>query len=358
MDKRGDSSRGRVGIVTLPGRFNCGNRLQNYASTWIYEQLGYEVESIVLGDTRIVRYMKQVAKKALGRPTASIEERMLPERLAAFDHFNDLINIRTVCSAGGNWKNEFTFFSVGSDQVWNMEMVGRKSGWYFLQFAEKHQRIALAPSIGLGSLNKKQSFVLERGIDGFNNLSIRESRGAELIKECSGRDAKVICDPTLVVPAKEWRRVANDALVPSGTYVLAFFLGDLKTEANVVLNKLRIQGLSQVIKLGCSTDHDELPAGPAEFISLIDNAAHVVTDSFHAAVFSSILRTPLTIVRREGGANMFSRLETLSRMLDIEEKVYGSPTYDFSHAGEYAGMPDAISRERGKFMAYLEDCLV
>ena len=54
---------------------------------------------------------------------------------------------------------------------------------------------------------------------------------------------------------------------------------------------------------------------------------------------------------------MFSRLEQLSQMLGIEDKVYGSSSYDLSLAGDYDGVSEAIGRERKKFMNYLEGCL-
>lgn len=76
-----------------------------------------------------------------------------------------------------------------------------------------------------------------------------------------------------------------------------------------------------VISLTDRDDGSELPAGPAEFISLIKNATFVVTDSFHAAVFSSIFETPLSIVHRDG-VSMFSRLQTLAEKLGTENKIY------------------------------------
>lgn len=54
---------------------------------------------------------------------------------------------------------------------------------------------------------------------------------------------------------------------------------------------------------------------------------------------------------------MFSRLESLTQTLGIEQKVYGCPGFDFDSAGDYEGVNDAIVRERAKFMAYLEACL-
>ena len=54
---------------------------------------------------------------------------------------------------------------------------------------------------------------------------------------------------------------------------------------------------------------------------------------------------------------MFSRLETLSKTLGIEHKIYGFPDFNLSRAGDYGGVPEAIERERKKFMDYLEGCL-
>lgn len=37
----------KVGIVTIQNRFNYGNRLQNYATQYVYENLGFEVSSLI-----------------------------------------------------------------------------------------------------------------------------------------------------------------------------------------------------------------------------------------------------------------------------------------------------------------------
>ncbi len=124
-----------------------------------------------------------------------------------------------------------------------------------------------------------------------------------------------------------------------------------------MLESVTRRGEIPVVPLSDRQKPGEPDAGPAEFISLIDNAEHVVTDSFHAAVFASILQTPLTIVHREGGESMFSRLEQLSRMLGIENKVYGSSDFDLARGGDYEGVPEAIERERRRFVEFLEGCL-
>lgn len=347
----------KVGIITLPGRFNYGNRLQNFASARLLEGLGAEATSLALVRPRLVEQGVLVAKRILGRPLPC-EASMTRERLVAFDRFNEGMSLREVTKSGvAGLKGVYDLFVVGSDQVWNPNFIRHKEWWFFLEFANRNQRIALSPSIGLDKLDTEQASVIAKGVRGFDRLSVRESRGSELIKECSGRDSAVICDPTLALPVEEWRAVADNCQTPVKPYVFTYLLGGIGKDAALILDEVTNCGRLPIVALSDRQKPGELDAGPAEFISLVDNAAHVVTDSFHAAVFSSILQTPLTIVRREGGVSMFSRLEGLAQMLGIEYKVCGSSEFDLSRAGDYEGVPDAIRCERQKFMGYLEDCL-
>ena len=347
----------KIGVVTLPGLFNYGNRLQNYAVVRIYRKLGYATENLeLLPQKRVVRAFNAGVKKLIGRgePAGSTQS---AARTEAFKAFGNDTATRVFRKAGEVEEGGYAFISTGSDQVWNPTYLTYCKDWYFLKFVQPEKRIALAASIGLDDLTPAQAKLVARGVEGFRRISVRERRGAEVLRECAGVEAEVVCDPTLVLSAEEWRAVADGQCTPDEPYVFTYLLGGVGSEASDVLDKVTDHGRIPVVSLSDRQKPNELDAGPAEFIDLIDHASHVVTDSFHAAVFSSILHTPLTIVHREGGASMFSRLEQLSQTLDINEKVYGSPTYDLAMAGEYGGVDEAIGCEREKFMKYLEGCL-
>lgn len=349
----------KVGIITLPGNFNYGSRLQNYAVTRVYESRGFEVETLMLTDqVSVLQDLKRIVKKFLGKSSfIPPEDSMSKERLAAFHKFNRYMCIRTVDFKKLD-SNEYTFFSVGSDQVWNPIYDKRNEDWFFLDFAKNEQRIALAPSIGLDTLSKGQSRHLAKGVRNFPILSVREERGAELIYEASGMRAKVICDPTLVIAAEEWDKVSDDSLTPKDPYIFTYLLGGIGAEASDVLEQLEENYGYPVISLSDRDDGNELPAGPSEFISLIKNAAFVVTDSFHAAVFSSIFETPLSIVHRDG-KSIFSRLQTLAEKLGIENKIFNGETISLEMASNYEGTAERIATERDSFNSYLSlalDC--
>ena len=355
----------RVGIVTLPGRFNYGNRLQAYASISSLEKVGcvgsqieYEYNPPLF--SRAERYIKDVIKRIIGMPVTCLPEKMsTPERLTAFCRFNEII---PTCHYEGFPKDlseEFDFFCVGSDQVWNPHYIAGQDDWYYLRFAKPEQRIALSPSLGIDDYrDESQKRLVREGVKGFRFLSVREKRGAELIRECSGREATVLIDPTLVLSADEWRSVADKRFTPDKPYVFTYLLGGVGSEAEAILKQVTRNGELPVIPLTDRQKPGELDAGPAEFIDLIDHAQHVVTDSFHASVFSMLLETPLTITHREGGgASMFSRLEQLAETFGLQDKIFGSTEFDLASAGEYPHAQEALERERNKFMTYLKGCL-
>lgn len=355
----------KVGIITLNGDFNYGNRLQLYATHSIYSSLGYSSEVLVppcriSRGSRFTGRLKNAVKKLLGRSVyVPPEQLMSSDRLEAFKTFSSLIPKRIISEDDiSGLESQYEYFSVGSDQVWNPYYFDRLEDWYFLKFARPEQRIALSPSIGLDSLDSDQQSKLKNGVDGFARLSIREDRGAELIQECSGMCAQVICDPTLVIKTDDWRKVSSGACTPPKAYVFTYLLGGASEDSESVLSRVTDDGRISVVSLTDRARAGELPAGPAEFIDLVDHASHVVTDSFHAAVFSCILKTPLTIVRRGGtGYGMFSRLASLAHALGIESKVCGSPTFDLTEASDYEGVDARIDAERNAFMSYLRECI-
>lgn len=84
-----ENKKQKVGIVTLPGNFNYGNRLQNYAVTQVYESRGFKAESLVLADRpNALRDLKQLVRKLLRKPVSHPEDNMSEERLEAFQRFN------------------------------------------------------------------------------------------------------------------------------------------------------------------------------------------------------------------------------------------------------------------------------
>lgn len=350
-----------VGIVTIVGNFNYGNRLQNYAVASIYHALGFESETLICPKRSLVSVCRHLAADVLrDRATARPEEVMSKKRRESFLRFSSMIPTREVSPQIDGLSDSYDFFSVGSDQVWNPNYVDSYP-WVFLQFARDYQRVALAPSIGASKLSSPYArHMLAKGLRGFNKLSVREIAGARLIKELTGQDATVVIDPTLMLSPDAWRKASSFSEVPTGRYVLAYLLGSRTEEQNSYLESLKKRYGATLISLSDRSRKGEIDAGPAEFIGLIDNASHVVTDSYHAAVFSAMLQTPLTIFQRSGGSgpNLFSRLETFVEMFDASRNVYGSSSFneDDSHVIQLDS-DGRLAREREVLAKHLSESI-
>lgn len=346
----------RVGIVTLYGNFNYGNRLQNYAVQRIYEELGYEATTLIYGGRSLLSACRHAAARLLWSASEADPEAAMGEvRAGSFRAFSHLISSASVDVSLSRLARSYDLFSVGSDQVWNPRGIDSYA-WMFLKFAAPEQRVALAPSIGASQVKSPYARLqMASGLRGFGHLSVREGDGARLIKELTGQDAEVVIDPTLMLDAAEWRQVARDSQVPDEPYLFVYVLGQKTEQLRDHIERLSRERGLRVVSLSDKSREGEVDAGPSEFVSLIDHAAHVVTDSYHAAVFSLLMDTPLTIFKRSGGSSQgtFSRLATLADKFGLWGSVMGDERFEKDARVDRRQLEGALARERQAFARHL-----
>lgn len=167
----------KVGTATIVGRSNYGNRLQNYALDKVWQELGNNAETIKLPSRGTPQWMaKDFARKLLGKPASGSESSSGQNRLANFDEFDLLFNLKNVSTLEEIHPDEFTHFSVGSDQVWNSGVFNGREELFFFKFAKPNQINALAPSMACESLSSEQVKSLSDGLSDFSHLSVRAQR--------------------------------------------------------------------------------------------------------------------------------------------------------------------------------------
>ena len=110
-------------------------------------------------------------------------------------------------------------------------------------------------------------------------------------------------------------------------------------------------------------DIHDYTSGPREFVSLIKNAEMVITDSFHACVFSMIFKTPFAVFERGGTGekgNMNSRIYDFLEEYHLENQLVTEkeladmkeiPKIDFTYAHEHWEM------RREESLEYLKNAL-
>lgn len=351
----------KVGIITLYGNTNYGNRLQNYAVQEVIKEYGYYPETVVINNISPRGIAKTIYRKIKG-----MQMKTYGKRCRSLNRFNKrYITKRYVFSWNGiipqHLSKNYRYFVVGSDQVWNPLIRKDERKNFYLQFAKESQRVCIAPSIGIEKIPKEYREELSFYLKGFRKLSCREFDGAKEISDLSKKECVHIIDPTLSIDAEKWRSFANPVESINQEYILAFFLGDFdKKEKEKILECAKIENY-QVIEI--SDKHSVYNAiDPKEFIWMIDNAKLVITDSFHGVAFSVILNKPFYVYDRHKNDDLIntkssSRIRSLVSKFELEERYIGDHLDEIDFECRFDKANRILEREKIIFKQYVESCL-
>lgn len=347
----------KVGIYTIQS-FNYGNRLQNFATQECIKSIDLNPASI---KTKKINKSKVIYNKIKWAIRNSIKK----DKFSNFFNFDSNIKFSDLFIAknefSDNIYSNFDAFIVGSDQVWNttFDFVSVNS---FLPFPHPN-KIAFSASFGVDSIPYDQKIV--DCLKDFKVLSVREEAGAKIIKELTGRDATVLVDPTMLLTVEEWRKVekiprgikeSKKTEKPKEGYILTYFLSPKCEEAKKRLEE--IKGNREVYELLNPEDKVAGTAGPSEFLWLFDHADLILTDSFHACVFSFLFNKPFVVFDRQyEGESMNSRLETLLSKFRLERKYASSGLENDIWEHDYEEGYKQLEVEREKAMNFLKEAL-
>lgn len=339
----------KIAIVTIV-TINYGNRLQNYALQCVLEKLGYSV-------TTLRRESKTEGLKQKIKVTA---QSLLQTKGAKFRNFNSNIHFANETVTRDDYPKElrdsYSYFIVGSDQVWNphYDFVAGKCD--FLEFARDNQKISYAASFGVSEIPSERKIEYAEYLKTFKAISVREKQGSKIVEELADRKATVVLDPTLLLDEIEWKKVEKKpAFCPKKEYVFVYALGG-KTD----LFKDKIKQLKDKYEIfdvrSLQKNRKELPVGPSEFLYLIRNAEEVLTDSFHATVFSIIFHKKFITFNRPG-LNMNSRIESLAELVGIVNRMTECGDLNGEAEIDYVKVDEILDKERKKSIDFLKNAL-
>lgn len=316
----------KIGIITLNGNTNFGNRLQNYALQEIVKKIdnNIEVSSIWVKENSFVRFVKDSIKHILKRIKKN-ENKNTTRRYKNFKKFTDN-NIKVYYVKKNKLNNLDSIFDnyiVGSDQVWNQTEL-KKNELCLCSFSQKENIISYAASFGTSKISTECIDILKKEISKFKYISVREKSGMDIIlKYTEKKDVIVTVDPTMLLTKQEWEKIEKmpEVKLPK-KYILNYFLGNISEKAKEEINRIANEYDCEIINILDITDKYYV-SGPSEFLTLIKNAFLICTDSFHSCVFSIIYNKPFVVFERLGSKeNMNSRIETLLETFDFKERMF------------------------------------
>ena len=359
----------KTGILTLYyNNMNYGGLLQAFALPFVIQKhIGIPAEQIRYSqqntDTDLCTSKSKKSLSiyqlginffsALTSNKRSIRKESFLEFMNDIPHSRNIYSHETIQQCNSNYE----IFICGGDQIWNGEMVGEHLDVYTLQFVNQGlKKIAYSPSVAISHMSKQVEDCLGKGLLGIDRISVREKRSLDILKRLSDKKIEVVVDPVLLLTKSEWLEQSRPTKI-NGKYILCYLLGDSITQRKAVeiiskRLKLRIVTFPHILVNNvrkCDLffgDIKDYTSGPRQFLDLINNAEFVITDSFHACVFSMIFETPFIVFERNKPSekgNMNSRIYDFleeyhleNQLVNVEKAMNLSriPEVDYSFAHE------------------------
>ena len=332
----------KIGILTFHSQLNYGGVLQCWALQTALERMGHEVVVIdrwhnpdnsllECGYNKfgLKQWIKLLIRLLLGLGDFSQWQRV--KRTKKF--LKAKLNLTPYHFVDWNDapKNlDLDIIVVGSDQVWHCGDWGNPAA-YLLEGGPDIPAVSYAASFGLSELPHEFSELFKRGLSRFKAISCREREGVEICSKL-GFCAEHVVDPTLLA----WGAAAR-SVEPQKRELVCYFLSEKLVDhidelvdfarknhckVKVLMNSAwiaafpssirSVKSLVRMWKVRMFSGVEIMDgAGPAEFYQAFKSATWVVSDSFHALMFSIINGCNVRIIRptSEFRRRMFARIE-------------------------------------------------
>lgn len=319
-----NNSKQKIGILTFHKSRSYGAVLQCYA-------LFRTLKDISNADVGVIDFYPPRFARSANVPGAQLFYDFSCRNLSMLTEERAVLQ---ECLDAPKGDSPVTDIVVGSDQVWNPDILKSALRDYFLcdsfPGVRKH---AYAASFGLEklSVDEETAQTLSQALASYSRIGVREKSGVDICRSLGREEVETVVDPTLLADPAIFESFVDENIFPGR--VCGFFLAKAPYQAKMLKKIAKSQNTkpyylarkAPFFSFIESVEHPEVEA----FVSAIHNASGIVTDSFHGTCFSIIFRRQFVITpshRKE----RFVRLAELLKNLGLEDRIIAD--YDIDKA--------------------------
>ena len=356
-------------IITIHVGSNFGSVLQTIATAEIISEFGYTPIIINYIPDRATdsRYFKDVKSNI---PKLILRTLYYPvhlwNRLVIYGGFlSKYTTLSTPIFSKDNFAElcpDADVYITGSDQVWNSIHNEGFDGHYFFEgISKEKKRIAFSASIGREELNSNELDEFKKHLQDYSAISVRESSAVILLDKINIH-AEHLLDPTLLLNKQQWkpfestRKIKEPYLVVYTPYNIIDEALIYRTARNIATRQgLKIVTFSMNFKSNPFADKTVRYANPGDFLSLMDHADFVITNSFHGTAFAINLNKQFIVYPPSDFSTRIVSILKLTGLTDRlvnEEIIPGQlPTIDYEPVNKI------LDTEREKSRIFLKKAL-
>lgn len=277
------------------------------------------------------------------------------ERKQKFAHFRN--NFLNVCDEpfeilSSYHCEQFDSCIVGSDQVWNPHFLELSNLAYLLPFELQNTvKIAYATSIA-EELSPHSMYLFRKYLKSFSFISVREFSTAVELSKAIKRQVQFTLDPTFLLDEKDYEKISQkpDIELPE-KYILVYRFGRfINNPVDQYAQKISSKMGIPLISIGGTGFRDNV-ASPSEFLWLLKNATHVITNSYHGTILSIFFKKNLCVIPYQRPL----RIRDILTHLKLDEKVINVKrpfeNIDYSYAD------NILSEDKMRSLEFLRNAL-
>lgn len=332
----------KVGILTLKLHSNFGFLMQSYALQKVVRNMGHEPYHFYIKEepetllNKVIVFFKKIIKNTfMGGHYKLLPYHPTKEDMEIKDkHTWDFIykNIQlTPYIPKLTTKTAFNLplydaYIVGSDQVWRREFTDDILCYFFNFLPEKTKRMSYAASFGTSSLSysKKAILTCAKLIKKFDIVTVREDDGVRICKDYFNCDSTKVLDPTMLLSADDYLSLIKDPEIPfcRDHYIFTYILRPDKEKEEFVKKfaedkKMKVINLmpQKLERVGKKRISECIYPSISSWLKGFSQASYILTDSFHASVFSIIFNKQFYVINDSIGG--VTRIPSLLKSFDL-----------------------------------------
>ena len=349
---------------------NYGSVLQTLATQHIFERLGCEVETLdyiqdMLQMNSVIKILKN------GGPGWKIKCKQvilhfMPKskktKKTQFDEFRNKylhISKRRYLSPQELIKDPplADVYCTGSDQTWNTTLHGVNPAYFLAFVPQGKKRIAFSASFGIQELPQDHIQMAKELLSKYDAISVREESGLKILQQLGIRNAQQVLDPTLVVDNGFWDKLASDRLYKQD-YIFVYQLNASSTFSQYVNSFAKKKNMKVLYTRSRKNTeledaiHIENPS-PEDVLSLFKYSSYVITDSFHATVFSLVFHCDFVDIYPPFFSTRIESLLNLTNLSSRHVTDMNNMNY-FDTPIDYDKVDEILEKEREKTIQFLK----
>ncbi|WP_034549721.1 polysaccharide pyruvyl transferase family protein [Carnobacterium funditum] len=354
-----------IGVVTFHRSLNYGAVLQTYGLVKAIESEGYEVNVVDYRNDQLENrdsYKRFFKTKGLFRIIYQYLD--LPFwiiRRNKFDAFlSNIVSGKRYTEIGSEADRDYDSFMVGSDQVWNYKITNSDENFFLNKITNNIKKNSYAASFGISKIPKDKNEYYQKGLNNFNCISVREDTGAIIVEKYKQYKPEVVLDPSLLLNKEEWISVSDKSKLKYD-YILIYQRAYSKTLIDFA-KRISEENECKIITINGNprqkvNGKNIIDAGPEEWLSLMNNAKYIVTNSFHGVAFSINLNKEFFVELLDEKFGVNSRLDNIIKLFNLEDRLIKNNLKKNLDKIDYLKVNEILEKNRIQSKKYIRNTL-